>query len=356
MPLNGDKTVTTSSSAISSLKVPLVSVVIPCLNRADFLIPTVESVLQQDYPNIECIVMDGGSTDATAEILSRYNGRIKWQSQKDSGPSDAINNGWRLSGGQILAWLNADDVWAPGAVSEAVTYFQRNSDVDVVYGNCGVIDEHGKVKTIVQVRDWNLEYALEHCDHIIYQAASFIRRSTLERVGWLWPKLCHDHELWLRISLSGGMLKRIPTLLAYARNHAGNLGYRFDIVLPLKLEITKKFISDPDLPSHLSRIRQRAVSNTYLLGMKQLIWSDLQWSRDVPKILRLLIRALNADKYNTVAAIQHLGLLADRTTAIYVRRHLPRSVYLRVKATKQRVLKKVASGSTAEEGRSRKTD
>ena len=110
MSFNTDKTDKKINASRESLESPLVSVVIPCLNRADFLIPTLESVLQQDYPNIECIVMDGGSTDGTTDILCRYDGRIEWKSQPDRGPSDAINKGWWLLGGEILAWLNADDV------------------------------------------------------------------------------------------------------------------------------------------------------------------------------------------------------------------------------------------------------
>ena len=88
-------------------ELPLVSVVIPCLNRAQFLAPTIESVLQQDYPNLECIVVDGGSPDDTIEILRGYDGRIQRLSETDDGHADAINKGWQMSQGEILAWLNA---------------------------------------------------------------------------------------------------------------------------------------------------------------------------------------------------------------------------------------------------------
>lgn len=346
MSFNTDKTDKKINASRESLESPLVSVVIPCLNRADFLIPTLESVLQQDYPNIECIVMDGGSTDGTTDILCRYDGRIEWKSQPDRGPSDAINKGWWLLGGEILAWLNADDVWAPAAVSKAVAYFQEHPDVDVVYGDCGIIDEHGKRTITMNVRDWNLRHAVEHCDHIIFQAASFMRRSILERVGWLWPKLCHDHELWLRISRAGGRLQRMPTLLAYARNHAGNLGYCSDLVIPLKLEITKKFFSDPGVPQEVRGLRHRSISNAYLRGMEYVIWRDLRWSHDVPNSLGLLAKALNADPSNILAAMKHLCRLADRMAAIFARRYLPHSVYQKLKAAKRRLLEKVSFGST----------
>ena len=105
---------------------PLVTVVIPCLNRANYLVSTLESVLQQDYPQIECIVVDGGSTDGTVEILRQYGKRIKWVSEPDKGHADAINKGWWMSKGEILSWLNADDLYVVSdAISKAVAYLQE---------------------------------------------------------------------------------------------------------------------------------------------------------------------------------------------------------------------------------------
>ena len=290
-------------------KLPVVSVVIPCLNRAGFLRPTIDSVLCQDYPNIECVVVDGGSTDGTLEILPSYEGRIKWISEPDRGPPDAINKGWRMCGGDILAWLNADDLWAPGAVSAAVAHLQKRAEVDVVYGDCGTIDQYGNHVDTVRIRDWDLEFAVTYCDHIIFQAASFIRRSILERVGWLYPKLCHDHELWLRISLAGGKLEHIPVLLAYARDHADNLGYRWDIVAPLKLSITENFFANPSVPDRLFRLRNRAISNAHLRGIDYVFLGHFRWRRDLPVFFRLLGRAIWADPSNWSRSLQYLFTL-----------------------------------------------
>ena len=99
----------------------LLSVVVPCRNRANFLHETLESILRQDYPSIECIVVDGASTDSTVDILESYGGRIQWCSEPDSGPADAINKGWARAKGSVVAWLNADDLWAPGAAMAAMT-------------------------------------------------------------------------------------------------------------------------------------------------------------------------------------------------------------------------------------------
>lgn len=247
---------------------PLVSVVIPCLNRANFLGPTIESVLQQDYPYLECIVVDGGSTDNTLEILKSYEGRIKWVSEPDGGHADAINKGWRMSAGDILAWLNADDVWAVSdAVSQVVTNFQANPNIDVLYGDCGAIDAEGNFVGMSYLRNWNLAYAVEHCDHCIPQPAAFIRRSILEQVGWLDTAFYQkkDHELWLRIGLVGN-IQYIPTLLAHARTIAG-LSQDGKTAAPACVQVTKKFYTLPNIPPHLKRKKRRTLSNSYLKGI-----------------------------------------------------------------------------------------
>jgi glycosyltransferase involved in cell wall biosynthesis len=287
-----------------SLLSPVVSVVIPSLNRAKYLVPTLESILQQDYSNIECIVVDGGSKDATLDLLRSYDGRVKWMSEADQGPSDAINKGWRMSRGAILAWLNADDLWAPGAVSKAVSYLCEHPEVDVVYGDCGIIDQEGQQKSVVNVRDWDLRDAVENCDHIIYQAASFMRRDILDRVGWLYPKLCHDHELWLRISLAGGKLQHVPAVLAHARDHSENLGYRSDLVVPLKLGLTTNFFQNPAVPPELVPIRRRAISNAYLRGVDYVRIGGLGKREASHRILGLVWQAILADPFNFPKALK----------------------------------------------------
>lgn len=248
---------------------PLVSVVIPCLNRAHFLVPTIESVLQQDYPHIECIVVDGGSTDGTLEILRRYEGRIKWVSEPDSGHADAINKGWRMSRGEILAWLNADDCYVlPDAVGQAVTYLRENPDVDVVYGDYATIDQNGKlISSVIRPREWDLRYAVLYCDYIIPQPSSFIRRHILQKVNWLDPEFRYgkDHELWLRIGLIG-TIKYVPFLFTYARNCPG-LSQRID-VSESKVRLTKKFFRNPNLPPPFNskHFQRCALSNSYLVG------------------------------------------------------------------------------------------
>jgi glycosyltransferase involved in cell wall biosynthesis len=245
---------------------PAVSVVVPCLNRAHFLIPTIESILRQDYPRIECLVIDGGSTDGTLELLRRYDGRLRWVSEPDRGHADAINKGWRMSRGEILAWLNADDCWVvPDTVSQAVAYLQANPEASVVYGQSAWIDRDGRVVGPGYWKPWDLTYAVERCFHCIPQPAAFLRRRIVEQVGWLDTAFVSkkDHELWLRIGLVG-TIRHVPVVWAYERACPGYLAKRGDITAHACVALTEKFFTLPNVPLVLQRRRRVALSGAYL--------------------------------------------------------------------------------------------
>lgn len=248
---------------------PLVSIIVPSLNRAHFLAPTLESILKQDYPHLECIVVDGGSRDGTLDMLRSYNGRIKWISEPDKGHADAVNKGWRMAKGKILTWLNADDCYAvPDAVRQVVEHFQENPNTDLIYGDYKVLSEQGKVISgVVRPREWDLEYAIKHCFYTITQPASFIRRSILEKVGFLDSEVCHndDHELWLRIGLRGTVCYA-PIFLAYTRRCQG-LCHNQEAARAKVLTI-EKILRNPVLPERFQTIafKRRAMSNAYLTG------------------------------------------------------------------------------------------
>src|SRR4030042_1306962 len=117
---------------------PLVPIVPPSLNKGRFIEETILSIKNQTYPRIEHIVIDGGSTDETLDILKKYSNSLIWISEPDKGQSDAINKGWRMAKGDILGWLNADDTYMPWAVETAVRFFAENPDVGMVYGRCNI--------------------------------------------------------------------------------------------------------------------------------------------------------------------------------------------------------------------------
>src|SRR6267142_3353646 len=148
---------------MSDIQLPLVSIVTPTFNQAAFLCETIESVLTQDYPNIEYLVIDDGSTDETPEILSGYTGRVAWESQTNIGQTATINKGWERSRGEIITWLNSDDTYLPGAVSKAVDYFQKHPGVDIVYGDTLLTKADGSPIERMQAAEFKYHELVAKC-------------------------------------------------------------------------------------------------------------------------------------------------------------------------------------------------
>ena len=129
------------------MKLPLVSVVTPSYNQGQFIEETILSVLKQDYPRIEYMVIDGGSNDGSVDIIKKYeNSLAYWVSEVDNGQSHAINKGWSKCNGEIIAWINSDDTYViPNAISEVVKGFQQNPEWAMLYGDSWYIDEHSNI-------------------------------------------------------------------------------------------------------------------------------------------------------------------------------------------------------------------
>ncbi len=182
---------------------PLVSIVTPSFNQGRFLKRTIESVLQQDYPHIEYIVMDGGSTDQSREILQSYNGKLEWVSESDRGQAHAINKGFARSRGQIRAYLNSDDILYPGAVGTVVDFFEKHADIDMVYGRAHYIDEHDRVTGFYNTDEYSFERIMNDC--CVCQPACFWRTRASDIVGDFREDLNYalDYDYWLRIDRAG---------------------------------------------------------------------------------------------------------------------------------------------------------
>ncbi|MFN2159937.1 MAG: glycosyltransferase family 2 protein [Anaerolineales bacterium] len=181
---------------------PLVSIVTPSFNQAQFLEETICSVLDQDYPNIEYIIMDGGSTDSSLEIIKKYQSKLAgWISEPDRGQTDAINKGFERASGEILAWINSDDTYQPGAVSEAVEYFKSHTGTGLVYGDANLIDEEGKIIGKFPARQTDYPRLRRGYVHIPQQS-SFFSGNIWKRVGPLDPSFhfAMDYDLWVRIA------------------------------------------------------------------------------------------------------------------------------------------------------------
>ncbi len=200
---------------------PLVSIVTPSLNMARYLREAIDSVLSQDYPNIEHIVMDGGSTDGTVEILESYGSRLRYSIGPDGGAADAINRGFREGRGSILAWLSADDRYYPGAVRLAVERLMAAPEACAVYGEAHWIDAAGDVIRPYPTQPLDLNRLGKEC--CICQPACFFRRSAFEAVGGLDPALqsAFDYDLWIRMARKYPF-RHLPALLAASRMHPAN--------------------------------------------------------------------------------------------------------------------------------------
>jgi len=180
---------------------PLVSIVTPSYNQAQFLEATLRSVLNQDYPNIEYLVVDGASSDSSVDIIRNYADKLTWWvSEKDSGQSEAINKGFQRARGEFVGWLNSDDVYLPGAISSAVASFQKNPQAGVVYGDALAIDAQGNRFNLMRARQYSLTDLISF--KIICQPAAFMRRSILEQVNFLNPHyhLLMDGLLWIEMA------------------------------------------------------------------------------------------------------------------------------------------------------------
>lgn len=237
---------------------PVVTIVTPSYNQAGFLEKTIRSVLEQDYPNIEYLVIDGGSTDGSVEIIEKYARRINWWvSEKDNGQADGINKGLQRASGEIIAWLNSDDFYLPGAISNAVQALQSNPSAGFVYGDLQVVNERGEITNLLTYGDWGLKGLMEF--KIIGQPTVFMRRQVLESAGYLDPDyhFLLDHHLWLRMAMRAGM-KYIPQFWAGEHYHAAskNLAHAAEFGVEAR-RIVDWMAAEPRLKDILQQDRRR---------------------------------------------------------------------------------------------------
>jgi len=260
--------------AAAGSTLPLVSIVTPSYNQGRFLEASILSVLAQDYPNIEYIIVDGGSKDESVEIIRQYESRLAWWvSEKDKGHADALNKGFSHARGEILAWLNSDDIYYPTAVSEAVAFLNQHPDTGMVYGDALLIDDSGKIIGKFASKQTSYRAMLRGSVHIP-QATTFYRTRLWQQVGPLDLSLFYafDYDFWVKLA-KVSQVRYLPRLWAQFRIHdLGKSVVNDDRCYPDMLRVY-----DREVGGRLSWLRVRALARRLLYA-----WLPIQ--------LRLKIR------------------------------------------------------------------
>ena len=241
---------------------PRVSIVTPSYNQGQFIEETIRSVLLQGYPNLEYIVMDGGSSDESVEIIQKYAPWLTyWVSAPDKGQTDAINRGWQISSGQTVSWLNSDDVLAENSLKIAVTTLLDNPGTEFVHGNVGLIDADSKWLRIGYGQPFSPEAALLRSSNVIRQPGFLMKQTVLQRIGWLDPEMsfCMDFDYWSRMALHNVQTRYINQVLAYFRQHnLTKTSTQYQIRIAEREQILAKVFRSPHLPSSYRNQRKNA--------------------------------------------------------------------------------------------------
>jgi glycosyltransferase involved in cell wall biosynthesis len=243
---------------------PKVSIVTPSFNQGQFLEETIRSVLLQGYSNLEYIIMDGGSTDNSVEIIRKYEPWLAyWVSEKDRGQSHAINKGFARATGEIVAWLNSDDVYEQCAIEQAAQHLSRHLKMMLVYGQAKIVDDSGEMLSYFPAPPFSPPQMF--FEHFVPQPAAFLRRSILQTVGEVQESLhfCMDYELYLRIALTGS-IGNLPSTWARFRIHAASKGSNLQALRWVETAaILSRYFARTDLPPKWQRYRSQAVGRAH---------------------------------------------------------------------------------------------
>lgn len=297
---------------------PQVSIVTPSYNQAPFIEETIRAVLLQKYPNLEYIVMDGGSTDGSVDIIRKYEPWLSyWVSEPDGGQADAINNGFARATGEIIAWLNSDDYYAPDTLHQVARKFISDPALGLAYGDIDVVDGNGNKTGSIGYHASGAQMLAEL--EMPYQPASFFSRAVLKKAGRLDPSLRYvmDVDILLKVMANAGFA-HIPARLAAFRIHAES----------------KTFLAECQFAEELLTVLQRVLEHPDRYpGLAAIGWNRIQSSfyRRISKHLYLGNRFDKSLRYILLACQTHpsstLTVLGDAGLGWLVRRFLPIGQY-----------------------------
>jgi|WetSurMetagenome_2_1015567.scaffolds.fasta_scaffold13826_3 glycosyltransferase involved in cell wall biosynthesis len=270
-------------------KWPGISIITPSYNQGQYIEETIRSLLLQNYPNLECIVIDGGSSDTTLQILNKYDRFIKWVSEPDEGQTDAINKGLKMASGEIIAYLNSDDLYEPGTFRTIAQAFVECDDIAMIYGNIIHIDEYSRFIEYHETGDLDLARYMSGAFYLP-QPSVFFRKCVLRTLG-LFDKELHlamDFDYWLRIILTFKTMY-IPQPLAKARIYP----QAKSIALDYRYIEERIYILDKIFRQYkLETLRKKVYGYTYFIGA--LTFMKKYFFRDAIRYFRL---ALKTDYY-----------------------------------------------------------
>ncbi len=305
------------------MDLPLVSIVTPSFNQAHFLEETILSVQTQDYPNLEHLIIDGGSTDGSVDVIRRYAQKLAyWISEPDRGQSHAINKGFARAKGEILSWVNSDDLLTPRAVSRAVAALAVHPEADFVYSDLNNKDEI-KGRTTV-CRAWPIDHAnLLARGNIIPQPTVFMRRAMLDRVGILDEQLhmSMDYDLWLRATATGCAVYLPGTPLATARLHEGAKTHsQHQQFVGESLRILDRLYSGHRAPQSALRVKRMAYACAYWFAAYRCAVNGREYSKAAGLFALSLATHPLSSLHRPLGTLRMLTHIILGTPAVYLRK------------------------------------
>jgi glycosyltransferase involved in cell wall biosynthesis len=246
---------------MSLKKFPSISIITVSFNQGQFIEDNIQSVIKQNYPNIEHIIIDAGSTDKTLEILKKYDKHLNWISEPDNGQSDGLNEGFKKATGEIIGWFNSDDRIPPGALHKVARFFTEHNDEIAVVGDQAFIDVAGNQIKVVKSREYSYDYLLNYARGIT-QNSTFFKREVFNKIGYLNESIHYamDRDLFIRIA-SIKAIPYIPEILgefriqAEAKTAQGSYNFVIDLI-KIRRKYNGKLFSPANLNNYFFIIKE----------------------------------------------------------------------------------------------------